>query len=103
MTPSGVKLKGKRLSLKYMLERGYPESDITSLRNSFKEEGWKTSERLPINWFYRQGDRLCFLSQNGSYFSSKVKALKYLKSENLTEDFEILFKFMENSTTQNNP
>ena len=93
LSPSGDKTKGKKSTLKYMLERGYSESDITILRNSFREEGWKTSERLPVNWFFKQDQRLCFLSQNGTYLQSKGKAIEYLKSKNLKQDLQMVFNF----------
>ena len=93
LTPSGDRIKGKKSTLKYMLERGYPESDITTLRNSFKADGWKTSERLPVNWFFKQDQRLTFINQFGNYFHSKVKALEFLKSKDFNEDFQMLSKF----------
>ena len=93
LTPSGDRIKGKKSTLKYMLERGYPESDITTLRNSFKADGWKTSERLPVDWFFKQDQRLCFLSQNGTYLQSKGKAIEYLKSKNLKQDLQMVSNF----------
>ena len=95
LTPSCERIKGKKSTLKYMMERGYPERYITSIRNSFKEEGWKTSDRLPVNWFFKVGQRLCFINPNGDYFNSKIKALEHLKSQNLNEDFHKLSKFTQ--------
>jgi len=93
-SPSGARIKGKRLVLKYLLNKKCPEQQISALRKSFEDEGWKEDERLPQNWFYKKEKKLKFLSSSGNIFDSKWQALKFLNLSSITKnECEMLEKF----------
>jgi len=95
-SPTGIRLKGRRLVLKYMIEKNFPEEQIFLLRKSFEEEGWKSDDKLPNNWFYRNDKRLQFLSSSGNFYNSKEQALKFLNLFSMTKnESAMLSNFLE--------
>ena len=95
-SPTGIRLKGRRLVLKYMIEKNFPEEQIFLLRKSFEEEGWKSDDKLPNNWFYRNDKRLQFLSSSGNFYNSKEQALKFLNLFSMTKnECAMLSNFLE--------
>ena len=97
LTRSGDKVKGKKLALKYVIDNRYSQSEITLVRNSLREDGWQSSERMPENWFFRIDNKSNFtcISPNGIFYKSKGKAMQYLKSQNLTEDANMISNFVK--------
>ena len=96
LTQSGDQVKGKKLALKYVIHRGYSQSDIDLVRNSLREDGWQTSERLPSNWLWKyEGKRKnkTFIGPNGTFFPNKDNAVKHLKTQYLNAEANMISLF----------
>ena len=98
LTPSGDKVKGKKLALRYVIENGYSQGDITLVRNSLREDGWQGSEKLPDGWLWKlEGNKRknrIFIDPSGTFFPNKEKATTHLKKHNLVAHANILSLFM---------
>ena len=53
LSPENRHFSGRRLALKYLIDKSYPEEDIEEMRKCLKYDGWFEDPRLPLKWLYR--------------------------------------------------
>ena len=87
LAPTNEQFPVRRLALKFMVEKGYPEEDLEKTRSSLVEEGWRKSPLLPEGWRFRltehkPGSKV-FLTKEGMFFKS-FKTIREYASANCT-------------------
>ena len=88
LSPAGQQFACRRLALKFVVDNRFPESVVFQLRKSMEEDGWKTSQHLPLNWIYKviitssknYSVNINILSDLAEKFESYLAAIKYLES-----------------------
>lgn len=71
-----------------MIDNQFPQTVVDQLRKSMEEDGWKTSQHLPLNWIYKviitssknYSVNINILSDLAEKFESYLAAIKYLES-----------------------
>ena len=83
LSPDGVKIKNRRLSLKYMIDNNYPKNEVEIMRKGLKHDGWITDPLLPHGWHFKMSrknkGRYEYCTDDGTVFYGKEKALALLK------------------------
>ena len=88
LSPAGQQFACRRLALKFVIENQFPQTVVEQLRKSMEEDGWKTSQHLPLNWIYKviitssknYSVNINILSDLAEKFESYLAAIKYLES-----------------------
>jgi len=93
--PYGNVHNSRRVALKYLIDKKYPEKMIESIRKCLQYDGWKCDENLPKNWFYKiPKGSLWFLTSVGQLLTTQEAVYKYLRKENLNDEFEKMKNFV---------
>ena len=81
LAPTNEQFTVRRLVLKFMVEKNYPDEDLEKTRSSLGEEGWKESVLLPEGWRFRpKKDKTAakdFLTKEGIFFKSFKTTKEY--------------------------
>ena len=81
LAPTNEQFPVRRLVLKFMVEKNYPEEDLEKTRSSLGEEGWKESALLPEGWRFRPKEHKTgakdFLTKEGVFFKSFKTTKEY--------------------------
>ena len=83
LSPENQHFAGRRLALKYLVDKSYPDDDIEEMRKCMKHDGWLEDPRLPLKWFYKSkndGSHL-YLDAKGNFFESKDAVLRDYSQE----------------------
>ena len=70
-SPTGKMFPCRRLALKYLIENGFPEGEVASMRDMLAHEKWQGHSLLPEGWLYRED--LTYV--NSQEFISKERLL----------------------------
>ena len=101
LSPDRIFFSARRNALKYMIEKRFPESDISKMREGLKVDGWFPNGNLPINWLHKsllkkESNSLSFLDSDGNYFRSREDAFKFLKQNgDPNNDIQSLKRFFQ--------
>ena len=92
--PDGSQHATRREALKYMVDKGFPEKDINSMRSFLKVEGWEDNEKLPPNWKYKtkadkRGTRKYLMAANGRIYDTIATAVKHMEASQWYSQAEI--------------
>lgn len=101
LSPDGKQFNGDRITLQHIIENGYPDEDVETMREAMTENGWQRTEHLPADWLYREtasngttgiSKSIKILSSCGKLFESYVLAKEFMKVEDeyTEEDIEKL-------------
>ena len=88
LSPAAELFVGKRLALRHMIRKGFPEEDIEKIKESMFQEGWIYHNLLPIGWLHRKiiapnkakGSSTFFISNEGDHFMSFKSAIEYVEN-----------------------
>ena len=94
-SPSDVKIKGIRAAFAYIKANGPREDHLDMMRKAMiEQESWVVDPALPLNWMRRGvNNNIVYCNADGKLFTTKGKALEYLKDEGNSADYEKLSNF----------
>ena len=101
LSPEGKIFQGRRMALKYMIEKNFPKEDIEAMRKCLKHDGWMQDSALPTNWFFKEGkySAMPFIDASGNYLKSREDAFKSLKQMGDFKSIDALKSFFQNRNT----
>ena len=94
LSPDGKQIQGRKSCLLHLIKSNHSEDDIDKMKDMMiKYEKWERNTNLPHGWIFREGyayglDRgvertlhnYSFISTEGEYFDSFVKAAEFIKN-----------------------
>ena len=106
LAPTSEQFPVRRLVLKFMVEKNYPEEDLEKTRSSLGEEGWRGSTLLPEGWRFRPKEKSKsgakdFLTKDGMYFKSFKTAREYAAANCSPAEVMKLDEFAEGESKVN--
>ena len=104
LAPDGKQFSGQRSALQYMIQEKFSD-DVKAMKILMKEQGWKESKYLPIDWIYKEthGYGVRIISKEGTVFESYKTAHDYLEfSVNYGEEDILKFSNLAKETSNTN-
>ena len=93
LSPDGNQFAGRRVVLQHMIKEKFSESNISEMRTSMADNGWKISDCLPKNWLYKVKSKtnrnIDILSSEGQLLPSYLTANEYIKSSEAYSNDEL--------------
>ena len=91
MSPFGKLFGCRRAALSHMIVNQYSAEDIQKISRAVEQDGWSTSQYLPLAWTYKwRGSGTEFSNEDGICLGSKDRTLKSLRKDPVKNQNQIL-------------
>ena len=93
----GTQFVTKRLALKFLLEKGFPQNEIENVRDSMERDGWKRDTLLPENWMYRSLNHraLVFITNEGDTLRGVQTCQEFIENNYDREEIKNFKSFLD--------
>ena len=88
LCPDGSQLATRRLALKYLVCKQFPQEEIEAMRTCTKAEGWEVNGKLPSSWRFKvcktekeDKFRKFIMSDSGELLNTIASAVRYMESK----------------------